>query len=141
MAQPQDIDVQLELPSGERGQARLAVSAITTADHWSRAYRPALQLFGAGAVLALVPLMHLLGPLVLWSTAGVLLYSRLHQKSRVLAAQLTCPKCAGRVDIADQVEHWPIETACDGCRWQVRVSRLAPLPPGRGETGASAQPL
>ncbi len=121
MSEEEEIGVALELPSGEKGQGRLRVCAVSSTDHWSRAYRPALQLVGVGAVLALVPLMHLLGPLVLWSSAAVLLYTRLNQKSRILAAQLSCPKCGGRVDIADQEERWPVESACDGCRWQFRV--------------------
>lgn len=137
MTATRDVDVQLELPSGERGPGRVAVVAVSRADHWRRAYRPALQLFAIGAGLALVPLMHLVGPLLLWSTAAILLVRRLGQTSRLRAAQLTCPKCQGRVDVAEQAERWPIETSCDGCRWQVRVTPLAPAS-GR-ETGAPPQ--
>lgn len=139
MQPTQDIAVVLDMPSGEQATASLTVAAVTRADRWSRGYKPALQLFGVGLALALVPLMHVLGPLVLWSAAAILLSRRLQQRARILATALACPKCGGRVDVAEQSERWPIDASCDACRWQVRIDRAAPRSLGRPETGAPSQ--
>lgn len=110
------------MPSGEQGVATLPVRAVSRQDRWPRAYKPALQLFGIGLLLVPVPLMHVVGPLVLWTLAAALLIRRLGQNSRILQATLVCPKCGGSVDVAEQGERWPLQSACNQCRWQVQAT-------------------
>lgn len=131
------VPILLSMPSGEQATAVLPVRSVSREDRWPRAYKPALQLFAAGLLLAPVPLMHIVGPLVMWSLAGALLVRRLSQTSRILQATLQCPKCGGSVDVAEQGEHWPLVTACNDCRWQVQAS-LRSLGP---ESGAPPQPV
>lgn len=102
--------------------AAMQVRPVSREDRWPRAFRPALQLTAIGVLLVPVPLLHLAGPLVMWTLACALLVRRLSQTSRILAARLDCPKCGGCVEIAEQGEHWPIVTCCNDCRWQVQAT-------------------
>ena len=128
--------IQLRMPTGEQACTQLPITVLSDSLRTRRAFRAFGFAFAVGAVLIVVPLMHLIGPLVSWITAGVLLVRRLSERERLLECKVVCPKCGGEAHIAEQRVQWPIVTVCSSCKWQITCVPAAAVT--AHETGVSS---
>lgn len=75
-----------------------------------------------GAVLALVPLMHLCGAVVAVVVGPIVGVFSFLPKARVGAGEVACPKCAGAVSVRDGVMGWPARVQCLSCKSMLELT-------------------
>jgi hypothetical protein len=96
--------------------AQLDVAPRPTKVRLGRAGLTLLALLAGGAVVTVLPLLHLCGAALLLLGAPIATWLAWKPSVVTLGAQqLACPKCARPVVVADGRLGWPIRLQCDGC--------------------------
>jgi hypothetical protein len=83
---------------------------------------------GIGAVVTLLPLLHLCGAATLLIAAPILGYLTYRVTSLSVGDQaMKCPKCEAPIPVKPQTGGWPMKLYCPSCAATVGVSRADPV--------------
>lgn len=122
------MQVELSVMYSERppASARLEVRPVPLRARATRAVLLFVGLLLVGAVVTVLPLLHLCGASVVLVVAPVAAW--LAWKTSVVTVgeqQVVCPKCTATIAVSAARSGWPIRLQCDGCGASLSAAPVA----------------